>query len=654
MTTCRPCPLRLWFCSIFICALASAAALAQSGFTAPTVDELAMRDEPKAPGAPAIVLSYDESDDADSAEVLLHVRIKVLTAGGLDAGTIELPDRIVSNDVFDRKLAARTIHANGTIVDFKATPQNSKVVGEESGDPRRVISLPDVEVGGILEYTCRYAGQNSLLSSLISWYAPVWRVQGKYFTRSAHFQLRTPSNLDSEVTRWIAHLPGDVQPTRNKDRVLLNLADIPAAPTEDYMPPASAVLYGVRFFYHAGKRDEYWGKTGGDVDTKWADYMATRKPIVAAAHELALPGDTDEQKLHKLYNAVQALDNSDLSRVHAAREDNHPARNSEEVWLRRSGSAQELTLLFVALARAAGYKAYPMAVSSRDHALFDQDMLSWSQMDSMVAIVEVKGREIYFDPGTRLCTFGGMAPWHSGVVGVSTEAKLVKIRQTPTQPYAAYRTERLADLTVAPDASVTGTVRIAWVNNAGLRLRRLALSQDKQAVEDALARDYAGLLPSTLTLKLASVEHLDDTDVPLVATFQVTGTLGVASSHRLTLPAQLFAGGTPPTLTPVTRTTPVAFPSPYLLHDRVVLHYPQTLAVEALPEHKTLNVATDASYEEKISPAKNAILAERTLILAKVDYTPAEYLALHTFFAAIADADQQQMILSKQPSTPDR
>ena len=66
-----------------------------------------MTSDPKAPGAAAIVLSYDETDDAESAEVFLHVRLKILTEGGLDAGTIELPERIVRNDEFDRKVAAR-------------------------------------------------------------------------------------------------------------------------------------------------------------------------------------------------------------------------------------------------------------------------------------------------------------------------------------------------------------------------------------------------------------------------------------------------------------------------------------------------------------------------------------------------------------------
>jgi hypothetical protein len=54
----------------------------------PSPAELQMTSEPKAPGAPAILLSWEEHDDANSAEVVVHVRLKVLTEGGLSAGRL--------------------------------------------------------------------------------------------------------------------------------------------------------------------------------------------------------------------------------------------------------------------------------------------------------------------------------------------------------------------------------------------------------------------------------------------------------------------------------------------------------------------------------------------------------------------------------------
>jgi hypothetical protein len=76
----------------------------------PSPAELQMTSEPKAPGAPAILLSWEEHDDANSAEVVVHVRLKVLTEGGLSAGTLDLPDGVVSNDTLRQIFFARTIH----------------------------------------------------------------------------------------------------------------------------------------------------------------------------------------------------------------------------------------------------------------------------------------------------------------------------------------------------------------------------------------------------------------------------------------------------------------------------------------------------------------------------------------------------------------
>ncbi len=39
-------------------------------WTEPTAPELSMKSEPKAPGAPAVVLSFDETDDGESGEIV--------------------------------------------------------------------------------------------------------------------------------------------------------------------------------------------------------------------------------------------------------------------------------------------------------------------------------------------------------------------------------------------------------------------------------------------------------------------------------------------------------------------------------------------------------------------------------------------------------
>jgi hypothetical protein len=614
----------------------------------PSASELAMKDEPKAPGAPAIVLSYEQIDDGETAELTIHVRIKVLTEGGVSAGDIEIQSGFSSSterDFLD-KFSGRTIHADGTVVPFVAS--ESSTITKENGV--KAIALPQVQVGSILEYVIHYEGRNTLYTYLTRYYAPDWALQGKYFFKSAHYVLKVPPDMEEKSSRWVANLPPGAELKRTKNRIELSLADVPAAPDEAFMPPASAARYSVRFFYYDDSRDKYWGATGDSMDYWWSGFDKPTKALVTVVHDLTLPTDSDEVKLRKLYGAVQKFENTDLTRTRTRKEDEkakiHEVNNSEDVWNRKRGDFEELTLLFIALARAAGYESYPMAVASRGKDKFDQNVLTWSQMDGMAAIVVVKGHEVFFDPGTPMCPFAHMAPWHANVIGVSTEAKMVKIRTTPAEAAKASRTDRTADITLAPDGTVSGTVKVVWSMNAALKLRQQAIEEDQHAAETALEKQLQGAAPQGTTLKLQTVTGWADGEVPLVATFAVTGKLGQATRKRMVVPAQFFASSAKPPLIGETRTQPIEFPEAYMTHDQMQLHLPAGFQVESLPAARSANVFQDTLYGTSAQTSPNGmVITQRAMILNRIDYRVDEYATLHKYFGEVGGYDQEQVLI---------
>jgi hypothetical protein len=615
-----------------------------------------MTSEPKAPGAPAIILSYEETDYSGSSEITIHVRIKVLNSGGISAGTIEVPGQIAHNDDF----VARIIHSDGSIVPFVRDPQNPVTPTTEGGANRKFISLPSVEAGSIIEYRCHFASPNMAYTYMWegSSFAPTWQLQQAYFVRAAHYSLKTPGALSSDATRWVANLPPGAAIKRIDDRVTLDLTDVPAAAAEDLMPPPNSVFYNVRFFYQEYKRDNYWGVTGADVDDRWKVYDTPSKVLVAVVNSMTLPTDSSDAKLRKIYAAVEGLENTDFARRHSKDEDKaanlNLDKNSEGTWARKRGSSSELTHLFIALARAAGFKAYPMEVTSRGHDVFDQNVLSWSQLDSMIAIVVVGDKELYFDPGTPFCAYGDLAATHSHVVGVSTEAKLVKIRSTPTVPVTASLTERRADLTLSPTGKVTGTIQIAWTRNAAFMLRGAGLVADAHAVETGIESSLQSMLPSGLEVHLDSLRGLADAEVPLIAKFSVSGKLGVATARRWIIPAQVFASTTKPILSSETRTLPVRFPEAIEIRDQVVFHLPAQLSAEALPPAANLSIGNRTAYASgaAVSPKDpHMLVSARTFVLKDIDYALEDYPALHKYFGQVATYDQNKISLLTAPDS---
>ena len=98
---------------------------AQLQFQPPTPGELKMTADPDAPGADAVYLNIEETDNNPMSYESHYARIKVLTEKGKEMATVELPYLNLSSKVTDIK--GRTIHADGTIVPLNVKPEDLKV-----------------------------------------------------------------------------------------------------------------------------------------------------------------------------------------------------------------------------------------------------------------------------------------------------------------------------------------------------------------------------------------------------------------------------------------------------------------------------------------------------------------------------------------------
>ena len=639
--------------------LAAAATLAPSAHAStfkwiePTQAELAMTEYPKAPGAPAVFLSFDETDNIYNHEVDLHVRIKVLNESGLDAANIQIPSNVGDNNVFEHSLYARTIHPDGSIIPFTGKPLDQR----DSGSNTKLISMPGVTVGSIIEYGYHIDGY--VLTLYVSSYAPLWIVQNKYFVCTAHYVLNF-EGVPAESVHWVARLPPGVEVSKSKNKAELKVTDIAARPDEEFMPPEISVRQFVNFYSWNGDRNNFWSTTGGNVDRNLQAFYQPTKVVTEAAKQLVSPQDSDEQKLHKLYDAIMAFENTDLTRQRSVQEDKavglkKEVRSSEDIWLRKRGSSDELTLLFIALARGAGYQAYPMAVVPRDNADFNPDVLNWYQMKDLVAVVVANGRERFFDPGTRDCPFGHLAWWHINAGGITFQGKSIKMQYTPNEAAGTAHTVRQAALKIDAQGNVEGNVTITWTSMAALNLRRLYLQDDRQAAENSVTESLQHSVPRGVQVKLSSLKGLDTYNDQLVATFDLSGKIGNATGKRLLVPTAFFNASSQPILSAQTRTFDINFKLPYVNEDTFLILFPPSIAIEAAPEPKAAGKAKELGYQVSIESEKNRILIHRIFYLRRTEYKIEDYPVLHQFFADVAAGDQSELIFhtstaSTQPS----
>src|SRR3954451_1161689 len=122
----RSIPLCLLFLAICVSLLTPAAW--SIGFQPISPDELKMTSEPKAPGAPAIILyrEVNRDDRGNTAHEDVYFRIKILTEEGRKYADIEIP--FLKDEGNIAAIHARTIRPDGSIVDFNGKAFEKSIV----------------------------------------------------------------------------------------------------------------------------------------------------------------------------------------------------------------------------------------------------------------------------------------------------------------------------------------------------------------------------------------------------------------------------------------------------------------------------------------------------------------------------------------------
>jgi transglutaminase-like putative cysteine protease len=641
--------------------------LLHAQFQEPTKEELAMTEDPKAPGAAAVYLNLEEITDDPLHYHSFYARIKVLQEKGKELATVELPYQRGDFKVTD--IHGRTIHADGTVIPLTGKPEDLLISkGADKTFGRKVFTLPSVEVGSILEYRYQLRYDDNHYSS------PYWRMQKDYYVRKEHYVF-TPfkaflkgsqnatnqylidehGNTVNSLIWWTQLPPGAKLVADASGRYSIDLADIPPIPNEDYMPPIGSFLYHVQFYYKSAfDSGDFW-VTEAKRWSKEVDHFAEpTKPVKEAVAGLIAPSDSDVDKARKLYKAVQALDNTDFSREKSKSELKQlgirAAKRAEDTWVQKSGTSQDITLLYLAMLRAAGLTAYDMRVVNRNEGVFEPGYLEFSQLDDDIVILSTGGKEIILDPGEKMCPFQTLHWKHTGAAGIRESADGRAAMVTPYLPYTANTITRLGDVTVDTRGSTTGTFRFILTGQEALDWRQEALLNDEDEVKKRFDRMLQGMAPEGVEAHIDHFLALNDPDSNLMAVVKVQGVLGSATSKRLLLPGFFFeARGHRPFLDQAQRIEPIDMQYANRVVDQVVYRLAPGLAVEGAPQDAKIPWADQAVLSTKVVSEPGQITIARSLARGFTYLKAEQYQDVRGFYQKVSASDQQQLVLAFSP-----
>jgi hypothetical protein len=582
-------------------------------------EDLSITSFKEQPGAPALILLREELDDDMNNFHSVYERIKILTDAGRRYADVEIPYRRRSYTVGG--ISGRTVHADGSSIPFEGKPFDKTVLkGKGVRINVKSFTLPDVQVGSIIEYRYRLQYDDRMVS------APEWRVQTDLFQRRASFKFIPFQNhgnveilLDhgqmSNGVAWTPFLGDGPQPQMHELPqksfstvhdvgfwIDLTRENIPALVKEPFMAPESVLRLRVYFYYQQNlKPDDFWKAEGKYWSKKAEGFIGDDKAVRDGVAKIVAPADSAEQKVRKIYAFVSSLENQEFIPERTLQEQKvlelKQNKNSEDVLQHRSGTHDELNRLFVSMVRAAGVPASLMWVPDRSKEIFLKQFMSTSQLDAELAIVQIDGKDAFLDPGTKFCPYGIVDWRYSGVSGLRQDpGKGTVVAESPYPEFKQAIQTRKAVVSLDEHGTLTGTVSLVFKGLAAMELRQEGARTDVEGRKKLLEDELKEMLPGNSEVSLTVDGDWNDTEKPLSAEFRISCPYATAAGKRLMVGQHLFQVKNKARFSASTRINAVYFEHPWQEADEVYITLPSGMEVESLaPVWITLSTRPNSS-----------------------------------------------------------
>src|SRR5262249_8370516 len=268
-----------------------------------------------------------------------------------------------------------------------------------------------------------------------------------------------------------------------------------------------------------------WSARGKRSADEAANFIKKSNQARNEVRRLILPSDSNEQKLRKLYARAQQIR---MISFEAARTDKEVKRdnlkenkNVDDVLSRGYAFSNEVNLVFVALARAAGFEAYPIWVASRRKQLFQPRMYDPSQLDAMVVEVSLDGKVKYFDPATPYCPFD-VLPWaETDTVGVRANEFRPRVVGIPAPPSTDASVRRKAELRLDAQGNLEGDAEVTFAAQEAITWRLEARNEDETQRRKSLNDWIMASLPPNSESELTASDGWGKSEGFVTATFHV-------------------------------------------------------------------------------------------------------------------------------------
>ena len=585
-----------------------------------------------------------------------YVRLKVFNEKGKEqVSTIDLTYGSNGNIL---NIAARTIKADGTIVELPKDAVHRRDVVRANGFKRKAVSftLPAVEPGAILEYRWRAVlDDNRIMYTTLNFERefPIQRIT--YFVMP----------LDSFRTGYETFLmPFNCKPSpinREPDGFTSTFVEnVAAARDEPWAASTQSESPWALLYYSQGQRknaDKFWTELGKEENNKLKLSLKADDALKAAAAEATASAKGEEEKvagliayLRQYLRDINASDVTEAERTRIFKsmpKDRH--RTAAEVFKSGIGFANEMNVVFAAMATQAGLDARPALVSNHDLPFNPKFTTERYFLDNIDMAVKTGAGWKVYDVSRKLLPAGMLSWREEGQQALVTDPKNPVFVETPLSAPEDSVERRTAKLELSADGEMEGDVVQTLSGHKAEEYRGAAHDKPAAEREDDLKEELNRFFPraSVTAIKILNV---DDFSKPIEIRYHLQTAFAQVTGRRILFEPNVFRRAIASPFSASVRRRSIDFRYAWSEVDDITMQLPHGYELENAENPGSINFGKTGSYEMKMTVNKstNEMHTVRQLRFGAggvSSFFAKDYAPVKKVFDDVHARDRQTMVL---------
>ncbi|MCU1290587.1 MAG: Transglutaminase protein [Acidobacteria bacterium] len=632
--------------------------------------EAAMKTSIVEPDADAEAIFWETRIDDSSSDELArnhYVRVKIFTERGREKySKFDIP---FSRGIKIKDIAARVIKADGTITEItnKDIFEREIIKAGKVKIKAKSFAIPNIEPGVIVEYRYREvidgAGATGMelpfqkdipVQSLTYYYKPYNKKEPSY------------QSYNFTDTKFVKD---------EKGYYLAKRENVPAFKEEPRMPPEDMVrpwiklqsvgyeITGISNFSISftvkdpSNPNKFWGAVSAENLGLLKYITSPNKEIKKVATEITASATSDEEKLRKLYEYVQAqIKNTsfDTSLSDEDRKKLPKIKELSDILKHKTASGQYIDMLFGAMTSSLGYETRVAFAGNRSKMFFHPEMTVESFVHPAAIAVLVGDKWKYFNPGMAFLPHGMMMWYEEDVWALLVGEKRYSWEKTPMTGIEKSTTKRTGKLKLTEDGTLEGTIREEYAGQPAL-INRLDIYEDSPTQREENIKAEIKQRISAAEVSDIIIENLTDSAKPLTYQYKIrVPNYAQRTGKRLFLQPGFFEYGVSPLFATASRKYDIYFHYPWSEDDDITILLPKNFALDSAdtpPEVADKSNISQLKVSIGIDKTRNLLIYTRKFHFGgggNTLFNVSAYQPLKTLFDAFHKTDSHIITLKEE------